>query len=125
MGATKRIPREHWQSYFAAFMRRHLRSVPSHSPTATIERLSASLGVEPEVTEARFEGIDYDPSGQTLEVQLEGVDHLVFYPAEIWVVEEDDGFVSALQVVRTDGSKEITRIERGGVPAPIYPEAAP
>jgi hypothetical protein len=123
MGATKQIAREHWQSYFDAFAKRHLRS--DARMAASIDVLSPTLGVEPEATSVRLDGIDYDPKGQTLEVQLEGLDHLVFYPAEIWVVEEDDGFITALEVVRTDGGREITRIARGGAPAPIYPEAAP
>jgi hypothetical protein len=121
MGATKQIPRAQWQSYFAAFSRRYL---PNDAPMGA-SPLSPTLGVAPEATSAHLEAIGYDPRGKTLEVRLEGVDHMVFYPAEIWVIEEEDGFISALEVVRPDGGREITRIARSGPPVPIYPEAAP
>ena len=52
--------------------------------------------------------------------EWEDVDHLVFYPAEIWVVEEDDGVVSALEVVRSDGTREIMRLQRSGAGASVH-----
>jgi len=121
MGVTRQIPREDWAAYFEELGRRQLRS---DSPIeATVEVMSPSIGDQPEVTLERLDGIDYDPKSNALEVLLQDVDHLVFYPAEIWVVEEDDGSISALEVTRSDGTKEVMRFQRGGVPAPIYPVA--
>lgn len=119
MGVIKQVPREGWAVYFKEFARRQLRS---GLPTlATVEVMSLSIGDQPEATLKRLNGIDYDPKSNALEVVLEeDVDHLVWYPTEIWVVEEDDGFISALEVTRSDGTKEVMRFQRGGVPAPIY-----
>jgi len=39
---------------------------------------------------------------------------------EIWVVEEDDGFISALEVVRSDGTREIMRLQRSGAAASVH-----
>jgi hypothetical protein len=114
MGSTKQIPRDDWKQYFEELDRRHLED---DSATATIELLSEELGAEPEATRAHLIGLDYDAKDNALEVALDGLDHLVFEPVEIWVVEEDDGFVSALEVKQPDGSKEIMRIERIGADA--------
>jgi hypothetical protein len=54
----------------------------------------------------------YDPKSNAFEIVLEGVDHLAFQPTQISVIEEDDGFISALEVLRADGVKEIVRMRR-------------
>ena len=118
MGATKQIPRSDWQRYFDELTKRHLHGDPPKA--ASIELVSLELGDQPEATLVRLTDLDYDPKSEALEVMLEDVDHLVFHPAEIWVVEEEDGFISALAVVHTDGSKEIMRVQVSGLPAPIY-----
>jgi hypothetical protein len=51
---------------------------------------------------------------------LEDLDHLVFTPKEIWVLEGEAGFIATLEVVRPDDSKEIIYIRRGGSLAPRY-----
>ena len=118
MGVTRQVPRQDWAAYFEDFARRQLRS---DSPVdATVEVMSSSIGDQPEATLERLNGIDYDPKSNALEVLLEDVDHLVSDPAEIWVVEENDGSISALEVTRSDGTKEVMRFQRGGVPAPIH-----
>jgi hypothetical protein len=118
MGATKQIPRDNWKRYFNEVDRRHIRDGTS---CATIDLVSSELGDQPETTQIPIEGIDYDPRSETLEVQLKDLDRLVFHPVEIWVVEEDDGFVSALEVVYADGVREIMRIERSAASEPVYP----
>lgn len=118
MGATKQIPRDNWKRYFDEVERRHIRE---GTASATIDLVSTELGDQPEATQVLLEGIAYDPKSEALEVQLKDLDRLVFRPLEIWVVEEDDGFVSALEVVHTDGVREIMRIERTAAPEPVYP----
>jgi hypothetical protein len=118
MGATRQLQRSEWQTYFDHLMRRYLaQAAPA---AATIEVLSAELGDQPEVSGVRLAGIDYDPKSNALEVAVEDLDHLVFYPTEIWVLEEDDGFVSALEVRRDDGTTEIIRLQRSGAPEPAH-----
>jgi hypothetical protein len=118
MGATKQIPRDNWKRYFDEVERRHIRE---GTASATINLVSTEIGDQPEVTRILIEGLDYDPKSEALEVQLKDLDRLVFHPVDIWVVEEDDGFVSALEVVHADGAREIMRIERNAAPEPVYP----
>jgi len=43
-------------------------------------------------------------------------------PRSGWL-KRREGSISALEVMRSDGTKEVMRFQRGGVPAPIYPVA--
>ena len=118
MAATKQIERDRWETYFDDFVKRHVEHEPPKA--ATIEIMSLAMGDQLEAA-SHLSGITYDPKSNALEVLLEDMDHLVFYPSEIWVLEEEDGFIDALEVIAPDGTKEIVHIQRSGVPAPIYP----
>jgi hypothetical protein len=118
MSNTKQIPRAEWKSYFERFTRQHLGE--SQPETVSIEVISPSIGDQFETRTVELLGIDYDPKSETFEVLTEDVDHLAFFPTEIWVVEEEGGFISAVSLTRPDGSKEILHIQRGGPPAPRY-----
>jgi hypothetical protein len=37
------------------------------------------------------------------------------HPQEVWVAEEIDTFIKAIQIVRDDGRREIARVNRLGV----------
>lgn len=113
---TKQIPPKEWRTFFDRFTRQHLRDdVPE---TVTIEVASPETGDQVSAKDARLLGITYDPRSEALEVVLEGSDHLVFRPADIWVVEnEADGFLETVDLVRDDGTKEIMYLHRSGVPA--------
>jgi hypothetical protein len=86
-----------------------------------------------ETTLERLVGITYEPKTETLELSLESLDHLVFYPAEIWVIEEErqdqqkDGvpFISTIEVVRSDATKEIVQLRTSAPPAPHYDMPSP
>lgn len=118
MKTTKQLPRAEWKDYFDRFTREHIGENPSGS--ATVEVMSPTLGDQFEVSAVRLLGLSFDPKSETLEVLLENVDHLIFQPAEIWVLEGELGFVATLEIVRADGTKEIIYVRRSGPPAPRY-----
>ena len=69
--------------------------------------------------ELRLLGLNYDPKTQAFQVLLENVDHLVFQPTEIWVLEgENDSLI--VEVVAADGGKEIIYVGSSGPPARRY-----
>ncbi|HXV59794.1 MAG TPA: DUF5335 family protein [Vicinamibacteria bacterium] len=112
MTTTKQIPRQQWKEYFDRFTKRHLRDdLPE---AATIELVSAELGAQIGVDAARLLGISYDSKSEALEVLLENLDQLVHKPKEIWVVEDEDGFLPSIEIVRDDGTKEILTVRRTG-----------
>jgi hypothetical protein len=118
MSSTKLIKRELLPSYFEAFTKRFL--IDGAPEQVDVEVLEDNLGDQHEVTGARLLGISYDRERDALEVAVEpasGVvgDHRVYEPQEVWVVEEPDGFVSALEVVRPDGAREVLSVRRVGL----------
>jgi hypothetical protein len=111
--ATCQIPREKLEKYFDTFSRHFLRD--ETTDVVDVEFLSPDLGDQPVSTDAHLVGITYDPKSNALDVVLESGDHRVFSPREVWVDEEPDGFVRAIEAVRADGTKEVIRVKRLGL----------
>lgn len=112
MAHTREIPRGQWQQYFDAFTRQHLRETPG---VVTVEAMSNEIGDQVLATGARLSGLTYDPHGEALEALLEGDDHLVFRPKEVWVLEGDRAdTIATFEFVREDGTKEILHVQGGG-----------
>jgi hypothetical protein len=89
-----------------------------------VEVLSMDWGDQFEAEGAHVFGITYDPKENALEFELEGGDHRIEKPKEVWTAEGIDGFVKAIEVVREDGTKEVARVNRLGVaPAASTPSS--
>ena len=112
MSSTKQLPRAEWKDYFARFTREFLSD--DRADDATIEVMSPTLGDQFEVSSARLLGLDYDPKEETFEILVEDLDHLVFEPTEIWILEGEPGFVSTIEVVQADGTKQIIYLRSSG-----------
>jgi len=125
MGAARIIPCEEWQTFFDEYSRRFLSPFGDAEETAFIEVMSPSLGVEVEAACAPLVGMAYDPKSNAFELVLADVDHFSYYPTEIAVIEEDDGFISALEVTRLDGTQEIVQLQRRAPLAPTYAPPSP
>jgi hypothetical protein len=125
MGDTRVIPSEDWETFFNEYTRRFLSSSGEAEQTAFIEVVSPSLGVEVEAARVPLLGMAYDRKSNAFEVLLADVDHLSYYPTEIAVLEEDDGFISALEVTRLDGTQEIVQLQRCGPAGPMYAPPSP
>ena len=113
--ATK-IPRRRLAGYLDAFTKRFPRD---GAPEAiSIEVLAPEWGDRYAVEGTRLLGITYDTHTNELEFSLENGDRRIYQPQEVWAVEEADGFISTLEVVRPDGVREIITVKRVG-PRPI------
>jgi hypothetical protein len=112
MSTTKQLSRAEWRTYFDRFTRERLQAAELED--ATIEVVSPTLGDQFQVSAVRLLGLTYDPKSEALEVLLENVDHLIFRPTEIWVVEGEPGFISTLEIVQADGTKELIYLRRSG-----------
>jgi hypothetical protein len=119
VGATRVIPCAEWETFFDEYTRRFL-SPGECEETAFIEVMSASLGVQVEAMGVPLLGMAYDRKSNAFELVLANVDHLSYYPTEIAVIEEDDGFISALEVTHLDGTQEIVQLQRRAPAAPMY-----
>lgn len=111
MPETKRIPQDRLATYFDAFSKRFL--MDDSPESADVEVVSSTMGDQVMATGVRLRGITYDVHTSALEVELDGGDHRTYKPTEVWAVEEPDGFVSAIEVLRADGTREVVSIKRG------------
>jgi uncharacterized protein DUF5335 len=114
---TTKIPRDRLAAYFDAFTKRFLRD---DSPEALdVEVVGPTLGDQYAIRGLRLAGITYDPRTDALEFAVElddreVGDHRIYAPQEVWAIEEQNGFLSAVEVVRPDGSREIITVRRAG-----------
>jgi hypothetical protein len=117
MSETTRIPRERLKEYFDAFTKRFLRD---GSPEAMdLELVGSELGDQFIAEGARLIGITYESRDNVLEFALDVGDHRIYDPEEVWVVEDADGFVSAIEVVHGDASREVINIKKVGLRRPV------
>ena len=113
MSHTKRIPKDQLADYFDTFSRRFLMR---GSPEAVdIELVGPELGDQFVTTGARLLGVDYDNHTNALEIQLESGDRRVYDSREVWTIEDPDGFISSMEIVLADGTRQIVTIKRVGL----------
>jgi Family of unknown function (DUF5335) len=110
MSVTKQVPHDRLANYFDAFTKRFLRGDSHH--TVDVEVVSPDEGDQRAAHDAKLLGITYDLHANALEFELGAGDHRVYQPQEVWIVEEPDGFLSAVEVVRPDGAREIVQVKR-------------
>lgn len=112
-GETKRIRREELESYFDAFTRHFL--MHESTTAADVELVAPDWGDQFAAEGAHLRGITYDPKDNAIEFALEGFNHFIPDPREVWVIEELDGFVRAVEVIMSSGACQIARVRRLGV----------
>jgi hypothetical protein len=113
MPATTRIPLERLASYLDGFTRRFMDDLRPRS--VDVEHLESDLGDQFPVAGARLVGISYDARTHTLDIAFDSGDHRVPEPREVWAIEEADGFLSVIEVVCSNGSREIVSVKRVGL----------
>ena len=119
---TTRLPKDQLENYFDRFTRRFL--LRESTTAIDVEVLSPDLGDQFEAERAHLFGITYDPRGDALDFEFQGGDHRIPKPKEVWVAEDRDGFVKAIEVVRDDGTREVARLARMTVaPSGSTPES--
>jgi hypothetical protein len=112
---TKKIPQDQLETYFDAFTKHFL--LHDSTNAVDVELVAPDWGDQFAAEGAHLYGITYDPKDDAIEFELEGGDHRIQHPLEVWVAEEIDTFIKAIQVVREDGAREIARVNRLGVRA--------
>jgi hypothetical protein len=116
MSTTTKVPQERLAEYFTAFTKRFLLD---DSPEAVdVEVIEPDLGDHVAVQGVRLRGITYDTKANSLEVELDSGDHRVYDPREVWTIEESDGFLSAIEVVHSDGGRDVISVRRMGLRHP-------
>jgi hypothetical protein len=113
MSSTTQVPRERLAEYFDEYTKRFLQN---GSPGAVdVEVLEPELGDQSAVEGARLLGITYEARDNVLELELDSGTHRIEAPEEVWTVEEPDGLISAIEVICSDGSRQVVSIKRVGL----------
>lgn len=112
---TRKVPTDQLEQLFTHFTRNFL--IRESTNSVDVEVLGVDSGDQFEAEGARIFGITFDPRENSVEFELDGGDHRIINPREVWVAEEPDGFIKAIEVVRDDGTREVARVKRGGIAA--------
>ena len=105
--AIRTLPRAEWNVYFDAFS--GAQNLTDRIDYAEIRVLSPEDGAQTQARWLPLLGLTYDPKDDLLEVQVEGLDHLVGHPETIYV-DEDEGRLNRFEVVRRSGEMETIEI---------------
>jgi Family of unknown function (DUF5335) len=75
---------------------------------AEIEVDSLKIGAQIQAEWVPIIGLDYDPKDDLFEVALEGLDHLIYRPQEVYA-EESASSLNLLAVVDGEGTRHLIR----------------
>src|SRR6202040_3844232 len=95
-----KLEKSQWRGYFDRVSKALV------SKRAEIEVASLKLGDQIEAEWLPLLGISYDPKNDIIEIALEGVDHLIPKPREVYV-EENGLELSSLEVIDAEGPHQI------------------
>ena len=100
---TRKLDKKQWRTFFDRVTKM------LEGKRAEIEVVSLRLGDQVEAEWLPLLGIAYDPNDDIVEIALEGLDHLIPNPREIYV-EEGPETVEALEVVDADDVRQILKL---------------
>jgi hypothetical protein len=100
---TRKLDKTQWRTFFDRL------STTLEGKQAEIEIASLRLGDQVEADWLPLLGIAYDPNDDIVEVALEGLDHLIPKPRELYA-EEGPGGLTALEIIDADDVKQIVRL---------------
>jgi len=76
---------------------------------AEIEVASLKLGDQVEAEWLPLLGLAYDPNDDIVEVALDGLDHMILRPRELYI-DNGIGSLSSLEIIDADGVKQIVKL---------------
>jgi hypothetical protein len=100
---TRKLDRKQWRTFFDGV------TTILEGKEAEIEVTSLRLGDQVQAEWLPLLGITYDPEDDIVEVALEGLDHLIQKPREIYVEDGAQGIV-AFEIVDADDERQIVKL---------------
>lgn len=97
---AKKLEKSQWRVYFDRMSKGLV------GKRAEIEVASLKLGDKIEAEWLPLLGISYDPANDAIDIALEGLDHRIHKPREVYV-EEEGLTLSSLEVVDSEGTRQI------------------
>ena len=112
--ATSKIDKSDWQAYCDRL------SKTLTGKSAEIEVNSLAIGQQLEAKWTPFLGIVYEPKKNTIEILLEGLDHIIHNPRELYA-DHDLAGLTSLEVISDDDVRQIVKLRQ---PVMLPPPAA-
>ena len=100
---TRKLDKSQWRTFFDRL------SKTLEGTQAEIEVASLSLGDQVEAKWLPLHGITYDPHDDLVEVALEGLDHMIRKPREVFLEDQSQELMS-LEIVDADGTKQVIKL---------------
>jgi hypothetical protein len=100
---TRKLEKNQWRQFFDRATKM------LEGKQAEIEVASLRLGDQIEAEWLPLLGIAYDPNDDIVEIALEGLDHLIPKPREVWIEDGPEG-VAALEIVDADDVRQIVKL---------------
>jgi hypothetical protein len=101
--AARKLETKEWQPFFDGI------SKVLGAKQAEIEVMSLDLGDQVEAEWLPFLGLTYDRKNDVLDVALEGLDHLIQKPREIFVEDGGAGVLS-FAIIDAEGARQIVKL---------------
>src|SRR5438309_9211570 len=101
--AAQKIDKSKWQAFFDRLSRGLV------GKRAEIEIASLALGDQIEAEWLPLLGITYDPKNDILEIALDGLDHMISRPQEVYI-DDSAGLLSSFAVIDGDGVSQIVQL---------------
>lgn len=102
--ATAKLDKAVWQQTFDQMSKSQL-----VGKEVEIEVLGLDIGDQIEQEWIQLLGISYDPKNDLIEILVEGLDHLIRQPREVWVDHGAAGLAS-MEVIDADDVRQIIRL---------------
>jgi hypothetical protein len=99
-----KLEKSAWHPYFD-----RVSKLAGGSKLAEVEVAALNLGDQVQAQWLPFGGIVYDPKGDLIEVVLEGLDHLIHKPRQVFV-DEEAALLRSLEVIDEDGARQIIKL---------------
>jgi uncharacterized protein DUF5335 len=106
---ARKLDKTQWRLFFDNF------SKALEGKQAEIEVASLALGNQLEAEWLPLYGITYDAKDDLVEVALEGLDHMIRSPREVYV-ESGVGAPASFAIVDADGVKQVVRLRQRANP---------
>ena len=97
---VRKLDKENWHAFFD-FISKLLKG-----KQVEIEVTSLALGDQVQAEWLPLLGLVYDPKDDLVEVALDGVDHMIGKPREIYLDDELGGLMS-IEIIDAEGTKQI------------------
>jgi hypothetical protein len=104
--ATRRIGKAEWRDFMDSLTHDLV------GRQAEVEIAALGLGTRIAAEWLGLFGFNYDPRADVIEIALDGVDHLIHAPAEVWVELGGGGHFVAMEIVGGDGTRQIVRLRK-------------